>query len=130
MTFSTTPTAEQLRTLSTVDLVIILLRSLQDQPNPNNILRNHEHAHSQNGESDADYLLQRVSDAWAWLVANGLVGPHHRNSPSDWYRVTERGQEVPSQPPPERSSPNSDFPRTYMGSSMRRVVNFEPGERR
>lgn len=94
MTYSTTPTAEQLRTLPTADLAMILLTSLQDQPNPNNILRGHEQAHELNGEADTDYLLQRVSDAWAWLVANGLVGPHHRHTPSEWHRVTERGRRV------------------------------------
>lgn len=73
---------------------MILLASLDDQPNPNNILRGHEQAHAQNREPDAEVLLQRVSDAWAWLVANALVGPHHRNTPSDWHRVTARGREV------------------------------------
>lgn len=66
MTFSTTPTAQQLRTLPTAELALIPLASLEDQPNPNNILRGHEQAHSQNREPDADLLLQRVSDAWAW----------------------------------------------------------------
>lgn len=94
MTYSTSPTAEELRTLSTPDLGVILLGSMQDQPNPNNILRAHEHAHSKNGEADADRLLQRVSDAWAWLIANGLVGPHHKQTPSDWHRVTEKGVTV------------------------------------
>lgn len=73
---------------------MILLASLGDQPNPNNILRGHEEAHAQNREPDADMLMERVSDAWSWLVANALVGPHHRNTPSDWYRVTVRGREV------------------------------------
>jgi uncharacterized protein (TIGR02391 family) len=94
MSFSTTPTAEQLRTLSTADLGMIMINSFQDQPNPNNILRGHEEAHSKNGEPDTDFLIERVSDAWAWLVGNGLVGPHHRNTPSDWFRVTQRGRQV------------------------------------
>jgi len=94
MSFSTTPTAEQLRTLPTADLGPIMLKSFQDHPDPNSILRGHEQAHSQNGEPDADFLMQRFSDAWAWLVANGLVGPHHRNTSSDWFRVTQRGRQV------------------------------------
>ncbi|MDQ4092594.1 MAG: TIGR02391 family protein [Actinomycetota bacterium] len=73
---------------------MILLASLGDQPNPNNVLRGHEQAHSHNREPDADFLMQRVSDAWSWLVANALVGPHHRNTSSDRYRVTDRGQQV------------------------------------
>ncbi len=67
MTFSTTPTPGQLRTLPTTDLAMLLLASLDDQPNPNNVLRGHEQAHSQNREPDADFLMQRVSDAWAGL---------------------------------------------------------------
>jgi uncharacterized protein (TIGR02391 family) len=94
MSFSTVPTAQQLRTLSTAELAMVLLTSLDEQPNPNSILREHEQAHSRNGESDLDFLGQRLSDAWAWLVANGLVGPHHRNTPSDWFRVTDRGRHV------------------------------------
>lgn len=94
MTYSTTPSADQLRTLPTAELAMILLASLGDQPNLNNILRGQEQAHSQNREPDADILMERVSDAWAWLVANALVGPHHRNTPREWYRVTERGQGV------------------------------------
>jgi len=94
MSFSTTPTAEQLRTLPTADLGLIMLKSFQDHPYPNSILRGHEQAHSQNGEPDADFLMQRFSDAWAWLVANGLVGPRHRNTSSDWFRVTQPGRQV------------------------------------
>jgi uncharacterized protein (TIGR02391 family) len=94
MSFSTTPTAQELRTLPTAQLAVITLASLGDQPNPNSILRAHEQAHSRNGEPDIDLLLQRFSDTWAWLVAHGLVGPHHRNTPSDWYRLTDRGHGV------------------------------------
>ena len=94
VTYSTVPSADQLRTLPTPELATILLQSLQDQPNPNNILRGHQQAHDQNRERDADFLLQRVSDAWAWLVAHGLVGPHHLNTASEWCRVTDRGREV------------------------------------
>lgn len=94
MSFTTTPTAAELRTLSTADLALIMLRSLGDQPNPNSILRGHEQAHHQNGEPDTDFLMERWSDAWAWLIANGLVGPHHRNTPSDWHRVTQQGRQV------------------------------------
>lgn len=54
---------------------MILLASLGDQPNPNKILRGHEEAHAQNREPDADMLMERVSDAWSWLVANAPCGP-------------------------------------------------------
>ena len=96
MIFSTTPTAEQLRTLDTAQLALIVLKSLGDQTNIQNLLRRGAQlpSKSQNGEPDADTLLQRVSDAWAWLVANGLVQPRRTNMSSDWYRVTERGAQV------------------------------------
>jgi uncharacterized protein (TIGR02391 family) len=96
MSYSTTPTAEQLRVLPTPELAMLMLASLGEQPNPNNILRAHEQAHSRNGEPDIDALMQRVSDAWAWLVANALVGPHHRNTSSEWYQVTDRGRDLAS----------------------------------
>lgn len=57
-------------------------------------MRSHEQVHQSNNEPDIDDLLQRVSDAWSWLVAHGLVGPHHRQDPASWYRVTSRGRAV------------------------------------
>jgi uncharacterized protein (TIGR02391 family) len=94
-TWSTSPTADELRELSTPELALILLGDLGSDCNANNILRGHEQAHAQNGEPDGIRLLERVSDAWAWLVANGLVGPHPNNNPADgWMRVTQRGKQV------------------------------------
>ena len=63
MRLSTSPTAAQLRTLPTAELAMIMIKSFQDQPNPNSVLRGHEQAHHQNGEPDTDFLLQRFSDA-------------------------------------------------------------------
>ncbi len=94
MKFETDPTPEQLRTLPTADLAVVLLKSFRDQPNLNSILRGHEQAHTRNSEPDVDALLERVADAWAWLVAYGLISPHHRNTDGGWYRVTDRGQQV------------------------------------
>lgn len=94
MTYSTTPTAEQIRTLPTAELAIVLLKSFRDQPNLNSILRGHQQAHAQNGEPDGDFLLERVADAWAWLVSYGLIGPHHLNTDGGWCRVTDRGRRV------------------------------------
>lgn len=94
MSFSTKPSAEELRTLPTAQLAVIALASFGEKANPNNILRGHEQAHSRNGEPDIEQLLERFSDTWAWLVAHGLVGPHHQNSSSDWFRITDRGRGV------------------------------------
>jgi len=54
MTFSPTPTAQELRTPSTPELTVILLASRGDQPNPNNILGGHDKAHAEYREPDAD----------------------------------------------------------------------------
>ena len=91
MTYSTTPSAEQLRELSTAELGLILLKNLESQISIHNRFKAHKQGHDQNQEPDVDYLLGRLSDAWAWLVAEGCVGP----DPSDvsrFHRVTERGR--------------------------------------
>lgn len=95
MTWSPTPTAAELRELSTPELGLILLGTLGADLNIYNTLRGHQQAHENNREPDATHLLGRISDAWAWLVANGLVGPHQHQNPADgWMRVTERGEQV------------------------------------
>lgn len=45
-------------------------------------------------ESDADELLGRLSDAWAWLESHGLIGPSARNTASVWQRLTRAGHEA------------------------------------
>ena len=88
-----TPSAEQLRELPTAELGLIVLTTLGNQDSIHNILTGHKKVHGQNREPDADHLLGRLSDAWAWLVAEGCVGPYPHQS-SGWYRVTERGQRL------------------------------------
>jgi uncharacterized protein (TIGR02391 family) len=95
MTYSTRPTPDELRELSTAELALILLGGLGSDCNINSTLRGHEQAHAKNNEPDRQHLLERVSDAWAWLVAYGLVGPHPVNNPADgWMRLTQRGHQV------------------------------------
>jgi uncharacterized protein (TIGR02391 family) len=94
ITFSTSPTSGQIRTLPTAELAFALLGTFKGSPNLNSILRGHQQAHDRNGEPDAEHLLERVADAWAWLVAHGLIGPHHINTDGGWYRVTDRGRRV------------------------------------
>ena len=93
MNYRTTPSAEQLRELSTPELGLVLLANLGSQPHMHNLMVNHKSAHRKNEEPDVDRLLGRVSDTWAWLVAEGCVGPDPKQS-SGWYRVTERGQRL------------------------------------
>ncbi len=76
MTYSTTPSAGELRELSTPELGLIILKSSGADLNAYNIVQGHKQAHARNQEPDTQYLLERFGDAWAWLVANGLVGPH------------------------------------------------------
>ena len=53
----------------------------------------HRKAHHKNGEPDVDFLLGRLSDVWAGLVAEGCVGPDPAQD-TGWYRVTERGRHL------------------------------------
>ena len=93
MTYSMSPSPDELRELSTTELALILLANLGSQPNVHNMLIGHRHAHQKNHEPDGYYLLGRLSDVWAWLVAEGCVGPDPSQS-SGWYRVTERGRKL------------------------------------
>ncbi len=94
-TYPTTPTADELRELSTPELGLIILRDRRVDLNANNIIQEHRQAHDLNGEPNIQHLLERFSDAWAWLVANGLVGPHvNQDSTSGWCRITDKGRQV------------------------------------
>ena len=93
MTYRTNPSPEQLRELSTPELGLVLLANLGNQANVDSLMISHKSAHQNNDEPDVDRLLERVSDTWAWLVAEGCVGPDPKQS-SGCYRVTERGQRL------------------------------------
>ncbi len=95
MTWSTTPTPEELRELSTPELGLIILNGSGADLNANNIVQGHRQAHDRNQEPDAQYLLERLGDAWAWLVSNGLNGPHvNQDSSNGWCRITDKGRQV------------------------------------
>lgn len=96
MTYSGPVPVEQIRELPTPELAMALLRSFGagDTLNANNVFRGAEQAFQSNGERDVDALLSRLSDAWAWLVARGLIGPHPKQTDSSWKRVTSLGREV------------------------------------
>ncbi|MFF1604207.1 TIGR02391 family protein [Streptomyces mirabilis] len=100
MTFSGPVPTDQIRQLPVSELAMALLRSLGDgrTVNVNNVLRGAEQAFQHNGERDCDALLAKLADAWSWLVAHGLVGPHPSNTSSDWQRVTASGREMAQDP--------------------------------
>jgi hypothetical protein len=83
---------EDLRNLPTSECAIRLLRSFKDAPqvNAGNTLIGARQAYAFNSEPDVDDLLNRLSDAWAWLESHGYLGPHPSQS-GDWRRITERG---------------------------------------
>ena len=87
---------ELIRQLPTPDLALRLLARLagSDTVNANNTLRGAEQAFEFNQEPDVAHLLSRLSDAWAWLEAHGLLGPHAKNTESVWQRVTRAGHEA------------------------------------
>lgn len=91
---------ELIRRLPTADLALQLLSSLakSDTVSANNTLRGAEQAFEYNHEPDAPVLLTRLADAWAWLEAHALIGPHPKNTDSAWQAVTQAGREAASQP--------------------------------
>jgi uncharacterized protein (TIGR02391 family) len=83
-----------IRGLATPDLALRLLASLDlaGDINANNTLRGAQQAFDYNSEPDSHHLLERLSDAWAWLEAQALIGPSARNTTSGWQRVTREGR--------------------------------------
>jgi hypothetical protein len=67
----------ELRALPASECAIMLLRDLAQATsvNANNSFRGAEQAYHRHHEPDVPLLLARLSDAWAWLEAHGLLGP-------------------------------------------------------
>lgn len=82
-----------LRTFPTSECALRLIEQLAKgaQVNSNNTFRGAEQAWARSGEPDVPQLLNRLSDAWAWLEANGCLGPDPRQA-GGWQRLTERGR--------------------------------------
>lgn len=91
MTFSGPLPPDDLRNLPTSEIALRLLRSLAtgDQHRPNNVFAGAKQAWGRS-EPDVEYLLQRLSDAWAWLESRGLLGPH--TFADGARRLTDRGR--------------------------------------
>ena len=92
MTTTTSPSSDELRKLTTHDIAVIVLRNnlSSDQMRSHTVLTHHRIGHERNSERDVDFLLSRVSDAWACMVANGWIGPSLLADGA--YRVTQRGR--------------------------------------
>lgn len=90
---------EDIRELPLAELAMKLLGRLQGESvNPNNILRGLEQALAHQQVPDAEHLMSRIASAWAWLESHALIGPHPRNTRSEWQQVTETGADVAADP--------------------------------
>lgn len=91
---------DALRRLPTPECALILLRGLAKGTtvNSNNTFRGAEQAFRHNSEPDTPKLLERLSDAWAWLESQALIGPDPTQTSGSWQRVTERGRRVAADP--------------------------------
>ena len=90
-------TPDLLRLGSTEEIAIALLRGPGGEGasiNGHNIMAGGVQTHQ--GERDRDALVGRLSDAYAWLVAHGCVGP--AGSSGSWERVTRQGAALAANP--------------------------------
>ncbi|MFB8210601.1 TIGR02391 family protein [Streptomyces sp. NPDC056010] len=89
-----------IRELPVAELALQLLASLGrgETVNPNNMLRGAEQAFEHNNEPDTRTLLSKLADAWGWLQAHNLIGPHAQNTVSEWQQVTATGRELTKDP--------------------------------
>jgi uncharacterized protein (TIGR02391 family) len=91
---------DDVRHLPLPDLSLQLLRSLGSEPNFNNIIQGFRQrgGYETPEPPDLGYLLNRLSDAWAWLESHGLVGHSTKSPQSNWSRVTTAGVELAEDP--------------------------------
>ncbi|MGE0308229.1 MAG: TIGR02391 family protein [Acidimicrobiia bacterium] len=90
----------ELRTLTTAEIALRWLPQLATSTgalSAHNSFNGAKHAFEQNREPDVDALLARMSDAWAWMVSHGLIGPMPAQD-SGWSRLTERGRSLAADP--------------------------------
>lgn len=92
---------QNVRNLPLPDLALCLLASLGTSPNFNNLIQGYKQgaAYGEPKPPDMDFLLARLSDAWAWLEAHALIGPSSQNPQgSSWQRRTTVGDEIAADP--------------------------------
>jgi uncharacterized protein (TIGR02391 family) len=87
---------DDVRHLPLPDLGMQLLRSLGADPNFNNLIQGFRQrgGYGEPQPSDLQAMLDRLSDAWAWLEAHALIGHSSYNPSGGWYRVTTAGAEL------------------------------------
>lgn len=92
---------DDIRNLPLPDLAMRLLATIpKEQANFNNLVQGFKQrgGYGATQPTDIAKLLARLSDAWAWLQAHGLIGPSAQNPTGDWRRVTARGEEALDDP--------------------------------
>lgn len=90
-------TADLLRQGATEEIAVAILREQGGEGaavNGHNVVVTGGETYS--SEPDRRALVGRLSDAWAWIVAHGCVGPD--GSSGDWQRVTRQGAALAEDP--------------------------------
>jgi uncharacterized protein (TIGR02391 family) len=90
----TAPSPQLIRSGTTEEIALVILRDLGEEGatvHAGNYMNGAQQAHQ--SEFDREKLVGRLSDAWAWLVARGCIGPATSNS-GGWERVTRTGGEI------------------------------------
>jgi hypothetical protein len=91
-------TDEDVRNLPLPDLSLKLLESTRGAPNFNTLVQGFEQRARDRQPSDLPAMLDRLSDAWAWLQAHALIGPLPKDPRSGWMRVTAAGRDALQDP--------------------------------
>jgi uncharacterized protein (TIGR02391 family) len=94
MAFQGPVKADLLRNGTTEEIALALLQTFGGEGatvNGGNTMNGAQQGYYE--ESDTELLVSRLSDAWAWLVAHGCVGPS-TSSGGSWERVTRQGAEM------------------------------------
>lgn len=89
---------QDVRNLPLPDLALKLLAKLGSGTiDANSTFRGFDAAIRDDPPSDGQIMLNRLSDAWAWLESHGLLGPDTQPA-SNGQRVTESGRELINDP--------------------------------
>lgn len=91
---------DDVRNLPLPDLGLRLLRTLGDSPNFNNLIQGFRQRgdYGEDPPEDLTAMLDRLSDAWAWLEARALIGLSSKNPQGGWFRVTSTDSELLNDP--------------------------------
>jgi uncharacterized protein (TIGR02391 family) len=90
MTYSGPVIPDVLRTATTSEIALLLLKSMGNDPHAASLMNRVKQAYA--SEPDEAFLSGRISDAYAWLESHGCLGPTANSGGSR--RVTEAGREL------------------------------------